>query len=657
MVARMEQTRSRLARWRVAILAVLLVASLVALVPIAIIAFYQDRQFMAAGVAFRSGDYATALREWRPLAEHGHVKAQHNLGSMYYDGQGVPKNNAEAVRWIRKAAEQGLAKAQSNLGLMYGRGHGVPRDYANAVKWYRKAANQGRATAQSNLGYMYARGQGVPQDYVRAHMWFSLAATQGLKRAVGLRNDFAKKLTPAQLTEAQQLARVWLEEHGQANAAQRSIANTINGAAVAADTILANIVGLVPPLKSAPAIVGTWQSAPVLGQLGLIQVTLTFNEDGSVTSKADFISFPTVSPEMEYFWDVSKGTYSIDRNEVTVNFGRTWAVLKKRGEDETIGPKQGTRSTQVFHLEEGKLVTEDSVLVRLEEVDPGELAAWKSIADSSERTDFERFLKDYPDGRFTDQAKDRFAALVPTPSPAPAGTSVQPAVGVYPKTNEEIGFTLTQTFLNPTPGVGDGFGDSVAISGDKVLLGAWLDAAGAIINSGAAYLFDVGTGNLLHTFLNPTPAPGDIFGDSVAISGDKVLIGAGWADDAGAKKSGAAYLFDAGTGNLLQTFLNPTPGVGDGFGTSVAISGDKVLIGAWGDDAGAKDSGAANLFDAVTGNLLHTFLNPSPAASDEFGGSVAISGDKVLIGASGDDAGAKDSGAAYLYLPVPTSRR
>ncbi len=142
------------------------------------------------------------------------------------------------------------------------------------------------------------------------------------------------------------------------------------------------------------------------------------------------------------------------------------------------------------------------------------------------------------------------------------------------QTDEEIGFTLAQTILNPTPGVGDNFGSGIAISGDKVLIGAsWFDAA---------------TGNLLHTFLNPTPAAGDSFGSGIAISGDKVLIGASW--------------FDAAAGNLLHTFLNPTSAVGDSFGGSVAISGDKVLIGAWRDDAGAKNSGAAYLFSPVPTN-------------------------------------------------------
>jgi hypothetical protein len=102
--------------------------------------------------AYKRGDYASALREWRPLAKQGNAKAQNNLGIMYSEGLGVPQDDAEALQWYRKAAEQGDADGQFNLGLMYANGEGVPQDYARAVKWYRKAAEQGHAIAQNNLG-------------------------------------------------------------------------------------------------------------------------------------------------------------------------------------------------------------------------------------------------------------------------------------------------------------------------------------------------------------------------------------------------------------------------------------------------------------------------------------------------------------------------
>ncbi|MBU6433918.1 MAG: sel1 repeat family protein, partial [Nitrospirae bacterium] len=99
--------------------------------------------------------------------------------------------------------------AQHNLGLMHAKGEGVPRDFKEAVRWYRLAAEQGEARDQGNLGLMYAKGKGVLQDYVLAHMWFNLAAEQGEKVASDLRDSLAKKMTPAQIAEAQKLASEW----------------------------------------------------------------------------------------------------------------------------------------------------------------------------------------------------------------------------------------------------------------------------------------------------------------------------------------------------------------------------------------------------------------------------------------------------------------
>ena len=128
-------------------------------------------------------DYATALREFKALAEQGDVNAQFLLGEMYANGQGLTQDYAQAVKWYRLAAEQGDAFAQNNLGLMYAEGRGVTQDYARAVKWYRLAAEQGFAVAQYNLGFRYHNGEGVTQDYARAVKWFRLAADQGVAGA------------------------------------------------------------------------------------------------------------------------------------------------------------------------------------------------------------------------------------------------------------------------------------------------------------------------------------------------------------------------------------------------------------------------------------------------------------------------------------------
>jgi TPR repeat protein len=102
---------------------------------------------------------------------------------------------------------------------MYAKGQGVPQDHAEAVKWFRKAADQGVAQAQSYLGAMYAKGQGVPQDYVEAYKWFDLAAARFAASDAVLRDGvisdrqrIAADMTPAQVAEAQRLAREWKPE-------------------------------------------------------------------------------------------------------------------------------------------------------------------------------------------------------------------------------------------------------------------------------------------------------------------------------------------------------------------------------------------------------------------------------------------------------------
>ena len=92
----------------------------------------------------------------------------------------------------------------------YRDGQGVPKNYAEALKWFRLAADQGNAFAQTNLGMMYYAGLGVPQDYVGAHMWFSLSGAQeGHQDAIKNREAVAQRMTPAQIGEAHKRAAQW----------------------------------------------------------------------------------------------------------------------------------------------------------------------------------------------------------------------------------------------------------------------------------------------------------------------------------------------------------------------------------------------------------------------------------------------------------------
>ena len=101
--------------------------------------------------AYKSGDYATALREFRPLAKQGLASAQSSLGWMYYGGQGVTQNDKTALKWYRLAAEQGDAPAQYSLGVMYENGLGVPQDDKTALKWFTLSAKGKNEYAQSEV--------------------------------------------------------------------------------------------------------------------------------------------------------------------------------------------------------------------------------------------------------------------------------------------------------------------------------------------------------------------------------------------------------------------------------------------------------------------------------------------------------------------------
>ena len=156
-----------------------LIPCLLVLISFLLIPSVLAADFDSGLLAYKEGDYATALKECRPLAEQGDARAQFLLGKMYANGLGVPQDDKEAVIWGILAAEKGHSGAQAFLGAMYANGRGVTQDDKEAAKWYRMAAEQGLDDAQYLLGAMYEEGGGVPQDDREAVKWFRLAAEQG----------------------------------------------------------------------------------------------------------------------------------------------------------------------------------------------------------------------------------------------------------------------------------------------------------------------------------------------------------------------------------------------------------------------------------------------------------------------------------------------
>lgn len=165
-----------------------------------------DAQLNLGGLFFKgqevAQDYAEAEKWFRIAALKGHPQAQFNLGMMYDTGLGVAVDHAEAAKWYRLAADQGLAIAQLNLGVAYATGQGILQNEPEAVKWLLLAADQGEAQAQFNLAVMYANGQGVAQNLPESYRWARLAAAQGHETAPGLVADLSRMMTPAQMAAA-----------------------------------------------------------------------------------------------------------------------------------------------------------------------------------------------------------------------------------------------------------------------------------------------------------------------------------------------------------------------------------------------------------------------------------------------------------------------
>ena len=154
--------------------------------------------------AYKNGNYTTAMREFKLIAEkEGFPGAQYLVGMMYAMGKGVPKDYKAAFKWFKLAADGGDLDAHKSLGQMYLDGMGVPQDHQMALKWYKRPAERGHADAQIALGGTYA----AIEDYIAAYMWNEIAAKNKQKNSDQMRNLIESNMTPDQIAEAQKLAR------------------------------------------------------------------------------------------------------------------------------------------------------------------------------------------------------------------------------------------------------------------------------------------------------------------------------------------------------------------------------------------------------------------------------------------------------------------
>jgi FG-GAP repeat/RTX calcium-binding nonapeptide repeat (4 copies) len=213
----------------------------------------------------------------------------------------------------------------------------------------------------------------------------------------------------------------------------------------------------------------------------------------------------------------------------------------------------------------------------------------------------------------------------------------------------------------------DFFGYSIAVDGDTVVVGAPFDDAGTKVDSGVAYVFVkpatgwATTATVSATLdANTAKQPGDLFGQSVAVHGDTIVVGAPLEDSPPGSNQGAAYVFTkpaggwSGTPTQSAKLRASDRAVADQFATSVALNGDTVVVGAVGDDSAR---GSVYVFvkpaGGWSGNMSQNakLIAFDGLAGDSLGSSVAVSGDTILTGAHLDDIGVNiDVGSAYVFF-------
>jgi len=203
---------------------------------------------------------------------------------------------------------------------------------------------------------------------------------------------------------------------------------------------------------------------------------------------------------------------------------------------------------------------------------------------------------------------------------------------------------------------GDYFGGSLAIDGATIVVGAY----GKDSYTGAVYVFRTTDGGATYdqvAKLTASDAAGnDYFGGSVAIDGNTVVVGA-YLDDDGGDMSGSVYVFqtddDGATYDQVAKLTAADAAADDRFGISVAIDGNTVVVGAYLDDDAGSASGSAYVFrttdDGTTYAEVAKLTASDAAAEDRFGQSVAIAGDTIVVGAYQDDDGGSASGSAYVF--------
>jgi len=212
------------------------------------------------------------------------------------------------------------------------------------------------------------------------------------------------------------------------------------------------------------------------------------------------------------------------------------------------------------------------------------------------------------------------------------------------------------TLAGSTASAGDRFGTAVAIDGSYAVVGAPSDDQKQA-NSGSAFVFKRGTDGKFKevaALLASDPAKDDAFGSTVAIGGTTIAVGAPHEDSGGKTGNGAVYVFERqadGKFKEVVKLVAKVPGSADGFGRAVSVSGTTIAVGVPYDDDAAKDAGSVQVFEKVSGKWTHkaTLLGAGGKAGDQLGRGVSVSGSWLIGGAPYNDTGAANAGRVYVF--------
>jgi hypothetical protein len=209
-------------------------------------------------------------------------------------------------------------------------------------------------------------------------------------------------------------------------------------------------------------------------------------------------------------------------------------------------------------------------------------------------------------------------------------------------------------FVSPRPGQNSFFGFSVSADGNVLVIGEPTADHVGRVDAGAAHIYTRVSGDWEHVavLVAPDAAAGDRFGYAVGVHGDVVAVGAPMADGTG-MNTGAVYLFDGSMSwSFREKLLAADGAIGDYFGNALSVSANDIAIGAYRSDVAFFDSGAVYIFERGSSNWFQTskIRPPDLEASDGFGVSVSVDGELLVVGSSGDDhAGIVDGGSAYIF--------